>query len=142
MSGRYIPIELKIKILKRANERCEYCQSWMRNAIHTFHIDHVIPLDKEGETEFENLALSCSGCNSAKSTKIAAKDPVSKDMVSLFHPRQQKWEDHFVWSEDFIEMIGLTAVGRATIIHLRLNRIGLKNMRRLTTLAGEHPPID
>lgn len=74
MSGRYIPIELKIKILKRANERCEYCQSWMRNAIHTFHIDHVIPLD--------------------------------------------------------------------TIIHLRLNRIGLKNMRRLTILAGEHPPID
>ncbi|MGB0929391.1 MAG: hypothetical protein ACPGVB_01355 [Chitinophagales bacterium] len=40
MSGRYIPVKIRAEVIQRANERCEYCQSWMKNAIHTFNIDH------------------------------------------------------------------------------------------------------
>ena len=39
-------------------------------------------------------------------------------------------------------MVGLTPIGRAMIIRLKLNSEGLKNIRKLTIPSGEHPPID
>lgn len=142
MSGRYIPKGLKKTVINRAKERCEYCQSWQHNAIHSFHIDHLVPVDKDGKTELNNLAFSCGGCNSAKSDKVTAIYPVTKLVVTIFNPRQHKWEDHFAWSNDFLEIIGLTPIGRGSVELLRLNRPGLRNMRRLAKLAGEHPPVD
>lgn len=81
MSGRYIPVKIRAEVIQRANERCEYCQSWMKNAIHTFNIDHIIPLDKGGKSNIENLALSCGGCNSAKSDKVTAIDSLTNTDV-------------------------------------------------------------
>jgi hypothetical protein len=37
-------------------------------------------------------------------------------------------------------MIGLTACGRATIAALKLNRLGVVNLRRLLITAQLHPP--
>ena len=142
MSARYIPKKIKLAVIARSLGRCEYCQSWARNAIHTFPIDHIIPLDKGGLTVLENLANTCGGCNGFKLDKIKAIDPITKKEVPLFNPRTQKWKDHFAWSNDYLEMIGLTPTGRATIILLRLNRTGLRNIRRLTKATNEHPPID
>jgi hypothetical protein len=34
----------------------------------------------------------------------------------------------------------MTAVGRATIVRLQLNRAGLVNQRRVLRAMGEHPP--
>ena len=140
MSGKYIPVKVKAEVISRAFERCEYCQSWMKNAIHTFNIDHVIPIDKGGENELNNLALSCGGCNSFKSIRTTGIDPASNEEAPLFNPRKDNWTDHFVWSEDFLLVIGLTPTGRATVEMLKLNRPGLINLRKLTKLAGEHPP--
>lgn len=139
MSGKYIRKKTRKTIVERAFERCEYCQSWMRNAIHPFNIDHIIPIDKGGGSEMENLALSCGGCNSFKANKIAAKDPVTNEMAPLYHPRTDEWEEHFAWSDDYLEIIGLTPTGRATIETLKLNRPGLVNIRRLPKMTGEHP---
>lgn len=126
MSGRYISTKVKKTVRQRAKERCEYCQSWMHNAIHTFNIDHVVPVAKGGKNEVDNLALSCGGCNNAKSDKLAAMDPLSKVAVPVFNPRRHNWIDHFAWSDDCLEVIGLTPIGRASIDLLRLNREGFK----------------
>ena len=88
----------------------------------------------------ENLAFSCGGCNGHKYTKIQALDPVSRELVSLYNPRTQKWLDNFVWSDDFLQAVGLTAIGRATINALQINRSGVVNMRKLLLMAGLHPP--
>ncbi len=48
--------------------------------------------------------------------------------------------NHFIWNIDFTQVIGVTAIGRATITALHLNRAGLVNIRRLMVLGGEHPP--
>ena len=40
-------------------------------------------------------------------------------MTLLFHPRQQRWEDHFRW--DGIYVLGLTDIGRTTIRVLCIN---------------------
>lgn len=88
----------------------------------------------------DNLALACQGCNNHKYTKSQGLDPATGSVVPLFHPRRQRWRDHFIWSADFTEALGITPTGRATVDALRLNREGLVNLRRLLYAAGEHPP--
>ncbi|MEO0375234.1 MAG: hypothetical protein AAF329_11545, partial [Cyanobacteria bacterium P01_A01_bin.17] len=50
------------------------------------------------------------------------------------------WTDHFVWSQDYLSIVGTTAIGRATIETLQLNRTGVVNLRKLLILARLHPP--
>ena len=87
-----------------------------------------------------NLAYSCQGCNGRKYISITAIDPATGDIVSLYHPRQHQWSDHFVWNEDYTRIIGLTPIGRATVDKLHLNRTGLVNLRHILTAVGAHPP--
>lgn len=88
----------------------------------------------------DNLALSCGGCNNHKYTKVEAVDPLSSEKVSLFHPRRNVWSEHFGWTEDGLRRVGLTAVGRATMEGLNVNREGVVNIRRFLMMAGLHPP--
>lgn len=88
----------------------------------------------------ENLALACQGCNGHKSTKTEAFDAISQTNTAFYNPRKDIWDEHFVWNEDFTEIIGKTAKGRATIKVLRLNRQRVVNLRRILVLAGEYPP--
>jgi hypothetical protein len=129
-------------VVKRARGCCEYCRSQARFAMQPFSVEHIIPQSQGGQTKLDNLALSCQGCNNHKYTKTEGRDPVSGDIVPLFHPRRQRWRDHFVWNDDFTLIIGLTPTGRATVEALRLNREGLVNLRRVLYAMGEHPPAE
>ena len=97
-------------------------------------------MSRGGKTVSENLALACQTCNNHKYTKTEAPDPVSGQVVSLFHPRQMTWQDHFAWDEDVTQMIGITPTGRATVVLLQTNRDGVINMRRVLAMMGYHPP--
>lgn len=103
-------------------------------------MEHIIPLEKDGKTVLRNLALSCQGCNSHKQVRTEAIDPMFKQLAPLFHPRRQKWKEHFGWNHDFSLVIGLTPTGRATVEALRLNRPGVVNLRHVLYAAGIHPP--
>lgn len=48
--------------------------------------------------------------------------------------------DHFMWSTDRTEILGLTRTGRATVQRLALNRTGVVNLRRTLVAIGKHPP--
>lgn len=128
-------------VAQRAYDCCEYCQSQARFSSDPFSIEHIIPRSRGGADDIDNLALSCQGCNSRKYTNIEAIDPATGQRVPLFHPRQQRWNDHFAWSADYTLVIGLTPTGRATVDKLRLNRSGLVNLRRVLQAAGSHPPV-
>lgn len=138
--SEYISKALKQAVAGRAKGCCEYCLSQAMFATQSFAVDHIYPTSFGGVTELENLALSCAGCNGYKSNKTHAIDPVSREDVLIFHPRKQSWGEHFSWSDDFQEVIGLTPTGRATVKLLRLNREPLLNLRRVLYAAGEHPP--
>ena len=127
-------------VVERAQGCCEYCLSQVRFSTQSFSIEHIIPQEKGGKTEVENLALSCQGCNNHKYTKTEGYDPVSRQSVPLYHPRQQQWGAHFAWNDDYTLIIGLTATGRATVETLHLNREGVVNLRRLLYTAKKHPP--
>ncbi len=110
------------QVRQRADQRCEYCQSpeWLTGQL--CQIDHIQPRTNGGATALENLCLACAACNGFKLDRTTAVDPVSKQTVALFHPRQQVWSDHFEWNADQTEIVGLSVCGRATVIALKMNR--------------------
>ena len=50
---------------------------------------------------------------------VAAVDPETGVETALFNPRIQNWNDHFRWDEARTGLVGLTAVGRATVLRMR-----------------------
>ncbi len=137
-----VTAQQKKVVAERANGCCEYCRSQVRFAIQPFSIEYIIPRSAGGETVLDNLALSCQGCNNHKYNKTEGRDPVSGDTVPLYHPRKQRWSNHFAWNDDFTLIIGLTPIGRSTVEALQLNREGVVNLRRVLYAMGEHPPVE
>lgn len=140
MSRERVATQLKQLVIERAHACCEYCTSLARYSMSPFAVDHITPRSRGGKTVQNNLALVCQGCNGAKYNKITASDPVTNLAVPLFHPRQQRWRDHFAWDQSCTYMVGLTPTGRATIVALQLNRPELINLRSVLYTIGEHPP--
>ena len=106
----------------------------------TFSAEHIEPRSQGGKTTSANLAWACQGCNNHKYNKSSARDPVTGDVVPLFHPRRRRWADHFAWNENATLIMGISPSGRATVETLLLNRIGLVNLRRILFAVQEHPP--
>jgi hypothetical protein len=136
----YIAVELRRQLRTIFGDCCAYCRTLETLTVTTFEIEHIIPRSAGGETALSNLCLACPTCNRYKAHRQAVPDPVTHESVPLFHPHQQTWEDHFAWSEDAAEIIGLTPVGRATLAALKMNRPQLIRLRRMWVKMGEHPP--
>ena len=141
MNEKRVTTKQRKAVAKRAKGCCEYCLSQVRFATESFSVEHIKPRSRGGKTSLANLALACFGCNGHKHAKIEALDPISGKIIPLYHPRKQKWPDHFCWNDDFSFIMGVTSTGRATIEALKLNREGLVNLRKVLYAVGEHPPI-
>lgn len=142
MSRTYIPKTLRQKVAQQAHHRCGYCLTLEKIIGAPMEIEHLVPESLGGETVEENLWLAYSYCNDYKNDRISAVDPDSNEIVFLFNPRQQVWQDHFEWDQDATQIIGLTSTGRATVVALKLNRPHLVYSRTLWVMAGWHPPKD
>jgi hypothetical protein len=73
---------------------------------------------------------------------MEAVDPDTGRNAPFFHPRTQKWEDHFEWIAGGAEIKGKTGEGRATVAALNMNHPDVVAARRLWCIAGWHPPHD
>ncbi|MBE9116051.1 HNH endonuclease [Lusitaniella coriacea LEGE 07157] len=140
MSRRKIPTAIQEQVRQRAKELCEYCHASERWQYVRFNIEHIIPRDRGGTDDLENLALACFHCNRRKSNKISAIDPESGVEVSLFNPRENLWSEHFVWSKDGLYIQALTTTGFVTIEVLSLNRDRAIAIRAADREIGRHPP--
>lgn len=112
---------LRRLVRDRAGDRCEYCRLPQAAVDATFHVDHVVAQQHLDETEEtpDRLALACDRCNLRKGTNLSSIDPVTREIVLLFNPRQDAWEEHFAMRE--AEIVGLTPTGRATVRLLQMN---------------------
>jgi hypothetical protein len=133
-----ISAKLRRLVTERARNRCEYCGLAAKGQAATFHLDHILPQVAGGLTVPENLALACIHCSLRKGARRTASDPVSGDMVPLFHPRLDSWAKHFRWSG--VELIGRTATGRATVAALDLNSADHLVIRGFESHLRRHPP--
>jgi hypothetical protein len=129
--------EMRVAVVKRADERCEYCHLPTRGQVATFPIDHVNPRSNEGTTTLENLALACPRCNGSKWKHTNWADPLSGNSTLLFNPRSDSWIDHFRWSTEWKGILeGLTDIGRATIACLQINHPEMIALRQLLAALG------
>lgn len=140
MTEQRLSAEQRRIVAERAFHCCEYCFSQARFATQSFSVEHIIPKSRGGCHDLENLALACQGCNGHKYIKTHGFDPVSCQSVPLYHPRKDRWIDHFEWNDDFTLIVGLSPTGRATIVTLQLNRDGIVNLRHMLYAMGKHPP--
>jgi HNH endonuclease len=120
-------LQLENLVRRRAQNVCEYCRMPQEYDDLPFQIDHIIARKHGGLTTARNLALACFLCNNHKGPNIAGRDPRTGRIIRLFHPRQHEWQQHFQW--EGAHLVGVTAIGRATVAVLEMNlphRIALR----------------
>jgi len=99
-------------VRSRAGGRCEFCRFPEAFAELPFQLDHIIARQHGGRSEPANLALVCCFCNR----------------------HEDSWEDHFAW--DGAVLNGRTAIGRATIRTLAINRSDAVAVRQWLIASG------
>ena len=128
---------LQEEVWQRAGRCCEYCRMVPAYYRSPFQIDHVVARQHGGEAVSDNLALAYFNCNTHKGPNIAGIDPETGDLVRLFHPRKEAWDDHFQWNGPVLA--GLTAVGWATIRVLAINEPDCVAVRQALIDEGAFP---
>jgi hypothetical protein len=111
---------LRRAVVERAGHRCEYCQLHRDHQPSVaFHLEHIIARQHGGDDSQANLALACHRCNLCKGPNLTGLDPETGKLTPLFHPRQERWTEHFALRGG--QIVGLTVVGRTTAALLRMN---------------------
>ncbi len=82
-----------------------------------------------------NLGLSCDRCNLLKGPNRSSIDVVTREVVPLFHPRRQQWNEHFELRG--AEIVGTAPTGRATVELLKMNSSRRRELRSQLLAAGE-----
>jgi hypothetical protein len=108
-------------VAERAGHRCEYCGAPEAVFNFPFEVEHIEPPVHGGTDENSNLALACRACNVHKADALSALDPMTQTSVLLFNPRRDAWSNHFTPNLATGQIVGRTAVGRATALRLRMN---------------------
>jgi hypothetical protein len=125
---------LQAQVRRRAQNRCEYCRFPAQFTPVPFQVDHIIAEKHAGPSIFENLAWSCFFCNSFKGPNLAGIDRRTQEVTRLFNPRRDNWGKHFRYEGAVLK--GRTAIGRATIEVLRINRLDAVTVRRSLLQEG------
>ena len=113
---------LYIFVATRASLRCEYCHAPEEIFNFAFEVEHIVPQALGKDNSPSNLALACRSCNLYKSATVEGRDKVTQSQSRLFHPRIDRWEEHFQVNTETAELTGLTPIGRVTITCLSMNR--------------------
>ncbi len=136
----YLSPDLQKRLEETDDHQCAYCQNSESNTGQPMTVDHIFPKSQSGMTTYENLCFACRRCNEFKGSQITGKDPLGGETVPLFHPRRDTWSKHFMWDESGVFLVGLTSVGRATIIALNMNNPVIVAVRWRWVSVGWHPP--
>lgn len=133
----YIPESLRRLVYERAEGHCEYCLLAVRYAYFPYEVDHIIAEKHGGQTDADNLCLSCFECNRYKGSDLASYDQDTGEIVRLFHPRQDQWIDHFRLEAEYL--VPLTTIGRVTVKLLQLNKYERLLERAELVATGKYP---
>ena len=90
--------QMRDRVRRRARNACEYCRLPQSASVLPHQVDHIIARQHMGSEDEDNLCLCCLRCNLKKGPNIASTDPEGRSanrIVTLFHPRQQRWHKHF-----------------------------------------------
>lgn len=88
-----------------------------------------------GQIEWQS---DCHFCNRNKGPNLAGIDKKTRDLSKLYHPRLDRWDDHFQWRGPRLR--GLTPTGRVTIQVMAINDPLAVALRRELIREGVFPP--
>jgi len=117
-------------VAERAGHRCEYCHAPEAIFNLPFEVEHIVPTSRGGPNDESNLALACRACNLYKSDQQSGVDETTQEVVRLFHPRRDRWDEHFRVEPEDNAIQGLTPIGCVTVACLRMNRDVQREARR------------
>lgn len=70
---RFVPIDMRARILERDNFKCQICGKFVTSCRDAkrfvklgsglYHIDHIVPVQQGGRATMENLRVTCPECN-------------------------------------------------------------------------------
>ena len=109
------------QVAEWAAHRCEYCGAPEAVFNFLFEVEHIVPSVRGGADDESNWALACRACNVHKSDHVDGVDPDTQAVVRLFHPRRDRWSEHFRADAATCAIAGMTAVGRGTAARLNMN---------------------
>ncbi|HXV62733.1 MAG TPA: HNH endonuclease [Vicinamibacteria bacterium] len=121
----------------RANERYEYGAIHQRIHLDSaFHVERIVST-QHGRRRSRQPRASCHLCSSRKGPNLSGLDPETGALTRLFHPRKDRWHEHFRTDENG-QILGLTDIGRTTVHLLDMNsEIRTRIRREILRLGGE-----
>jgi 5-methylcytosine-specific restriction endonuclease McrA len=117
-----IPEKIRSQVIEKAGYRCEYCQTNSRLIGMPLIMEHILPKSAGGKDELENLAACCYRCNEFKGAKTHTTDPQIGQLVPLFNPRQQLWQEHFNWVNGGTHIAGITPISLKNPVSIGVGR--------------------
>ena len=118
------------RVAERAEHRCEYCHAPEAIFNLPFEVEHIVPTSRDGLDDVSNLALACRACNLYKSDQQSGIDETTGEVVRLFNPRHDRWNEHICVEPEGGAIRGVTPMGRVTVACLRMNRDIQRGARR------------
>ncbi len=99
----------------RADNLCEYCLLHEDDTFFGCEVDHIISEKHGGQTTKANLAYACFVCNRNKGSDIGSLVPEAGSLIRFYHPRIDRWHDHFQLSEgDGMTIVPVSDIGMVT----------------------------
>ena len=85
---RFIPIDMKIRIIERDKRKCKLCGKQVASescsadrlakmCAGMFHFDHIVPVNMGGRATEENLRLLCPKCNLSRKKSFSIAEIIS-----------------------------------------------------------------
>ena len=133
----YVSAALRRVVVVRADALCEYCLIHEDDTVFGCEVDHVISEKHGGTTEADNLAYACAFCNRAKGSDIGSVLRRTGAYVRFFHPRLDRWMEHF--GLDGVTIMALSDVGEGTRRILAFNTDERLLERQILREVGRYP---
>jgi hypothetical protein len=116
----YVSAELRQLVAARAAHGCEYCLIREDDTFFGCKVDHIISIKHGGVTTEDNLAYACMICNRRKGSDLGSILSPTEALVRFFHPRRDRWEEHFELADALIKP--LTEIGEVTARIFEFNK--------------------
>jgi len=127
--SRYISNKLKALVYTRDNSTCQMCGRDVKHDGIGIHIDHIVPLEWGGKTEFDNLQCLCKDCNEGKKNYVASENPLLMEQISYATSCLERLRMYFeFYLNEELDVDRLSVIGRT--------REWTREVRRLRTKYG------
>ena len=133
----YISAELRRIVASRANHVCEYCLIHESDTYLGCQVDHIISEKHSGPTIADNLCYACVFCNRSKGADIGSIATNSRQFTRFYHPRTDRWLDHFSLNGSLIDAV--TEIGEVTQRILGFNTTERLLERETLIRVGRYP---